>query len=99
MVAICIILFIRYYFYYKLKQVLLKKSPRKQSGQCLLIEVPGGEPLGTGVMKKKCHVSQEEEVGGGWMGAPHPGAGITQGVTPRQGSHEGEGVSQAGREA
>lgn len=37
--------------------------------------------------------------GGGWMGAPPPGAGITQGVTPRQGSHEGEGVSQAGGEA
>ena len=26
------------------------------------------------------------------MGAPHPGAGITQGVTPRQWSHEGEGI-------
>ena len=37
--------------------------------------------------------------GGGWLGTPRPGDGITQGVTPRQWSHEGEGVFQAGGEA
>ena len=62
-----------YYFIYKVLFLLLAQTSLSQEitqktvwCQCLLIEVPGGESLGTGVMKKKYHVSWEEEVVAGW---------------------------------
>ena len=93
-----------YYFIYKVLFLLLAQTSHSQEitqktvwCQCLLIEVPGGESLGTGVMKKKCHVSWEEEVVAGW-GLPVLGLGSHRVSPPGSGHMKVRGFSrQVGR--